>query len=602
VQYAVVLVDTPSARETFCYAIPPDILPTIQVGSLVRVPFRNKEVDGLLVKIVKRLPSGLNAKKIRPISRLIHQKSLLPASLLPLAEWLADYYLSSYSEALFAMLPPFPKLKLTESPAKEKYRKAKRGLTFNHIYFLHGREQDRWQRYFSAVENMVTKNNQVLMIFPNRERAVRFLKQIQNNLSIRTSLFTADLPRKKRFLTWRRILYGEYDLIVGTRIAIFAPLTRLGLIIVDDESHHGHKEQRHPRYHVREVALKRSELEGSKLLLGGVLPSLTTFARIKKRQTKVIEAPRPIAPTTIVDTRSSYTLLSPTVEQAVETSPQTIFFTTRLGKGGATRCRDCGYLFRCPHCLLPKTLHGDELLLCHHCGHQQNLPPLCPHCQGANIRPAGIGTERLEDYLVQLFPHRVIGRLEAKSKPPQQWDLLVSSVKLVETDLEASLVVATGLDGLLELPDPYAVERVAQLLTNLRTKASRAFFVESKSPDHPVFRVLRDEQEFLNQELTIRKKTHYPPTVSLIRLLSLNTDPQKAAGKLTELSQEIKKEFSPSKIVVLGPGPCFYGHLRGQYRWHLLLKLLTETGSVRKKIYRLVPQGVIVDPDPTEIL
>jgi len=595
-QYAEVMVDVPAARRAFHYSIPPALLPHLARGSFVRVPFRNKVVDGIVVDVAARLPGGLVANKLRPIHRIVVASSQLPTGLLRLASWMSEQYFCSLADALFTMLPPFPQkrqldLKVSERPRTQPGKQ----------YFVNGREERRWATYVKTVQQSISHGKSALIIFPTMERAERFTRSLHSH-HLNSFLYSANLPRAHRFRTWERIARGDFDCIVGTRLAVFSPLPHIDLIIVDDESHPGHVDDQQPRYRAPVVAEARVRLEGGTLVTGGEIPSIAVFDGIEKGWIRSIDRPAPETPTTLTDLQSRHPILAATIEEALGKYGRGVIVTTRLGAGGATRCQDCGHLFSCPNCELPLTLHERGELRCHHCGHREALPSSCPDCRGNNIRPVGVGAERLEEYLLGRFPGQRIGRLQADRRPETRWDILVATVKVLDTDLSAPIVAVHSLDSILELPDPFAVERAAQLLVQLRSRATEHFFVQTRLPDHRVFRVLTQPDEFLKQELSLRVSKRYPPAVTLVRLLLAGSDRVKIATRLTNVASKLKETLNPAAATVLGPGPAFYEKLKGQYRWHLLVKLLSDDRKVREQLKSLIPDDIQITVNPNDSL
>ena len=510
---------------------------------------------------------------------------------------MSKQYFCTIAEALFTAIPPFPKRKQLELAFPDGIKVSRKDT-----YYIDGRESGRWEKYISAIKSLLRRGRRVVAIFPTLDHAERFAEAVRR-YTPKVTLFAAHLPRARRFRLWERIASGEFDCVVGTRLALFAPLPATDLIILDDESHPGHKEEQHPRYHAREVATARARLESSTLIIGSELSSLTTFAGIRQGAVKHIDLPPRKTPATIIDMgRQRKGALSQIVEEAFRNLRRGILVATRLGEGAATRCLDCGYLFRCPNCDLPLTLHAGGNLRCHHCGHSEPVPSSCPNCHGTQIRPTGGGTERLERDLVDRFPGLRVERLEANQPPPSKWDLLVATVKLLDTELTAPVVAISSLDTILELPDPFATERTAQLLVQLRSRATEQFFIQTRLPDHPVFKVLEDPESFLAEELASRITKRYPPAVTLVRLLLQGPDRVKIASRLTELAARLKEKVSPKAVSVLGPGPAFYEKLKRKYRWHLLVKIHQDDQKLRQELKALLPDDIQIDVNPTDIL
>lgn len=595
-QYAEVLVDAQTTRGSFYYSIPPALFADIRRGSFVRVPFRQREIDGIVIDISNRLPRGLSIEKIRPVKDLVWGRSILPASLLSLAIWMTDHYLCSLADAVFTIVPPFPKKRQLDLAPSEEKQADKYGK-----YYVNGRELMRWDTYRSAIKKTLAQEKQVVALFPSTAQAKRFLSSIQP-ITTNSILYSADFPRAKRFRVWSRIASGGVDVVVGTRLAVFAPSPTLGLIIIDDETHPGHQESQHPRYHAREVAAARARLSGATLISGGELPSLSTFAEIRQGAIRRIDIPEALPNSIVIDIRTQKNVLSPTIEDALASHRKGIIIATKLGEGAATRCRDCGHLFRCPNCEMPLTLHAGNALRCHHCGHSESLTSACPSCHGTSFRRVGIGAERLEKYICERFPGRKVTRLEANRPLPHRWDYLISTIKLLDTTITAPVVAISSLDTILELPDPFAVERVAQLLVQLRSRSEKEFLIQTRLPDHPVFQVFCHPDYFLAEELAKRQSKRYPPAVTLIRLLLAGPDRVKITARLAKLGGVLKTELSPKFVSVLGPGPAFYEKLKGQYRWHLLLKLSGNDRKTSQKLRLLIPNNIQVDVNPIDLL
>ncbi len=595
-QYAKVLVDAPTARGSFLYAIPPVLLADIRRGSFVSVPIRQREVDGIVIDISARLPKGLMQNQIRPIRRIVAGRSILPAALYDLAAWMAHYYLCSLADAVFMMLPPFPqKQQIDADTIKETQAKRK------NQYYVNGRELGRWDKYQSAIERSVASGKQAIALFPSTAQAKRFAAKI-GSIIPKTILYSADLPRAKRFRAWSQIASGAVDCVVGTRLAAFVPLPLLGLIVIDDETHPGHQNPQQPRYHAKEIAFARARLSGAALLCGGELPSLATFAQIRKNTIKELNLPNTALPTNLIDTQAQKNLLSLTVENALRTYHRGIIVTTKLGQGAATRCQDCRHLFCCPSCEMPLTQHAGHILRCHHCGRTEPFPLSCPACHGSRFWPAGAGTERLEEYLTNRFPRSRIERLEAGRPLSDGWDMLVATVKLLDTTVTAPVIAVASLDTILELPDPSAVERAAQIIVQLRSRAVNRYLIQTRLPNHPVFNVLEQPEEFLVGELGKRQSMRYPPAITLVRLLMVGSSQAKIASRLSKLAKVLKDNLSPQFVSVLGPGPAFYEKIKGLYRYHLLLKLLSDDKKTRQKLKTLIPSDIQIDVNPISIL
>jgi primosomal protein N' (replication factor Y) len=461
-------------------------------------------------------------------------------------------------------------------------------------------------------------------------------------------LVHSKLSEGERYDTWRRARLGLLKVIIGARSALFSPLPNIGLIVADECHDSSYYQADPPFYHAVTAAQAYAQLAGAVCILGSATPTVVQRYRaegsegIGERGMKRLELPKRIfesglPPVEVVDMRNELKagqrgifsrFLLKELESTLERGEQAILFLNRRGTATYVFCRDCGYVLRCPNCDTPLTLHVEEKerLLCHHCGYERGKPRTCPNCGGKQIREYGLGSERVEAELSSLFPHVRPLRWDwetTREKHSHEMilthfaahraDVLIGTQMLAK-GLDLPLVTLVGIvlaDVGLYLPDPFAGERVFQVLTQVAGRAGRSerggkVVLQTFDPANQVIQsaAQHDVNGFYQYELEQRKRLGYPPFARLVRLeyrhqdaVAAQEEARKLAGKLTELLTTDRLKTA-SLNTVIGPAPSFFAKIGGYYRWQIVLRgpdpasLLREDPAPRW----LVNWRVEVDP------
>ena len=380
---------------------------------------------------------------------------------------------------------------------------------------------------------------------------------------------------------WHKIRQGRARIVIGARSAIFAPVEPLGLIIVDEEHETSYKQEEAPRYHARDVAIMRGQMENAVVVLGSATPSLESYHNCKRGKFALLELPERVDDqkmprVRVVDMRQAargekgIPIFSPQLKEAItqrlEKGEQTILFLNRRGYSTSLQCPKCGYVANCPNCSLALTYHRQEQkLACHICGHVEPVPSVCPNekCKNPAIRFAGTGTQRVEETLARLFPNARIKRMDADTmKRKDDYRKVLGDFRAGKTDiLVGTQMIAKGLhfpnvtlvgiiyaDLALHQPDFRAGERTFQLLTQVAGRAGRGdvegeVFVQAFAPFHPAIQYARrhDFTGFYEQEMEFREQLKYPP-VSRVALLTLKgRNEEKVKFSADHLKRELEK-------------------------------------------------------------
>jgi primosomal protein N' (replication factor Y) len=496
--------------------------------------------------------------------------------------------------------------------------------------------------YLRAAAECLRLGRSVLMLVPEIALTAQVSQAFRERFGSTVAVWHSQLSPSDRYAQWLRIQRGDAPVVVGARSALFAPLMNIGLIIVDEEHETSYKQSHAPAYHARALAEARARDSNAILLLGSATPALETFYRAEQGLLHRLDLPErvggaPLPGTHLVDLRGKpFQPISPelldALRETLSRGEQAILFLNRRGFAPLLLCRECGYAPMCPNCSVALVYHrgAAPFMLCHHCGHRQSPPATCPQCGGLEIRPFGVGTQRVETTLRQLLPDVRTARLDRDAfQRRHQYLQILSDFRagnldvLIGTQMAArgldfprvTLVGVISADTGLYLPDFRACERVFQLLTQVVGRAGRReqrgrALIQTYSPDHfAVQCALRQDYEaFYRQELEHRREVGYPPFTRLVNLLSLDASAPAAEHPLMQLAQWLEPLVGDALLQILGPAPAPLERLENRYRYHLLLKCAPDSKPAEllaPVLEQLPPEErarVKVDVDPIQLI
>ena len=510
--------------------------------------------------------------------------------------------------------------------------------------------------YFRAVEKVVQLGRQAILMAPEILLAGYLEEVFRVRLGDRIALYHSGLSKSERHYQWSRMATGKIDLVIGARSALFAPLPRLGLIIVDEEHDTAYVQTggAGPPYCARDVAVVRGRLEKAVVILGSGTPSIQSFQNAKDSRYELLSMPerveqRPMPGMEIVDMRKvkdasgKEPMISPALQKALgenlDNGNQSILFLNRRGFHQIFLCRSCGRALRCPNCDVSLTFHLNlNRLVCHYCGFKSPPSTSCTHCGGHSLKPFGFGTEKMEVELNALFPDARISRMDTDStrKKGAASNILkeFASEKthiLVGTQMitkgydfpNVTLVGVVAADLSLGFPDFRAGERTFQLLSQVAGRAGRGdhkgrVMIQTFNPDHYVIQtaVNHDFNLFFEKEKKIRQQLRYPPFSNLACLKLQGSDPAKAGATVRELGLRLRELLKnwPTRgreIQLLGPVAAPMARLKGKFRWQLLIKcqsasLLKHFLQEAERVFEQIPGAnrvqFMVDVDPYDML
>ena len=530
------------------------------------------------------------------------------------------------------------------TPAQNNALETINSLTGFAQVLLHGvTGSGKTEVYLQAIAPLLEQGKSALVLVPEIGLTPQLTDRFRARFGNKVHVYHSALSDGERYDTWRQMLTGEPQIIIGTRSAIFAPLPNLGLIILDEEHDSSFKQDSPiPTYHARTIAQWRAELAHCPLILGSATPSLESWVSGNQLYLSLPERinSRPLPPVEIVDMRQELKegnrsifsrKLQNALQQLAERQQQGILFIHRRGHSTFVSCRSCGYVLECPHCDVSLAYHhveegAPELLRCHYCNYGRLHPPHCPECSSPYLKFFGSGTQRVAQELTKQFPNLKIIRFDSDTTTTKgshrklltqfangEAHLLVGTQMLTKgLDLpQVTLVGVVAADGLLHLSDYRANERTFQTLTQVAGRAGRGddpgrVIVQTYTPEHPIIEAVQkhDYQSFADAELAQRQTLNYPPYGRLILLRLSSLDPIQVQN-----TAQIIATFLNNKegFEILGPAPASILRVANRYRWQILLKFdpdalpnLPDWPEVRA----LSPASVslTIDVDPINIM
>lgn len=503
------------------------------------------------------------------------------------------------------------KLNEHQTTALEQIEAALKSNKFS-TYLLHGvTGSGKTEVYLQAIAAVLQKGRQAVALVPEIALTPQMIELFRARFGGLVAVLHSGLSGMARFKAWQRVRSGEAPVVLGTRSAVFAPIPRPGLFIIDEEHESTYKQDDHLRYHAREVALKRAQQSGAVVILGSATPSLESYLRAQKGGLyKLLELPgridnHPLPPVQVVDLRNEiksgnrgiFSLpLVEAIKERLARHEQVILFLNRRGYANFVVCRQCGLVIKCPGCDISLTYHLDGRLRCHYCNYSTTMPNQCPKCSSKYIRHFGVGTQKVEEEARRLFPEARVLRMDSdttsrrgaherliKSFMDGHSDILIGTQMIAKgLDLpKVTLVGVINADTTLHMPDFRAAERTFQLLTQVAGRAGRGslageVLIQTYTPEHYSITAAaaHDYAAFYQSEMPVRRALGYPPFSHLARLLITHTDEEtltKGALKAKEILVNIVAERK-APVDVLGPAPAPLSKIKGQYRWQLVLK------------------------------
>ena len=507
--------------------------------------------------------------------------------------------------------------------------------------------------YLRVAAAVLAEGRSVIVLAPEIALTSQIAARFRERFGERAIVLHSALDDRERYDNWQRARGGEPLVVIGPRSALFAPLPRIGAIVLDEEHESAYKQDSTPRYHARAVAAKLAELHGALFTLGSATPDVETYfhsgqhshARVELRERvgqRVVDAsgnvraaPIPLPATRVIDMRAELRAgnggifsrhLQDVLRARLAAGQQTILFLNRRGASTFVQCRACGDVTLCPYCDIPLVYHraGDRML-CHRCGYRARPPTACAACHRANIGYYGAGAQRVEDDIRALLPDARVLRWDqdalrggvshdALLRRVARHDVdIVVGTQMIAKGLDLPGVAAVGIvnaDTYLYLPDFRAAERTFQMLTQVAGRAARRaaggeVVLQTYSPDHYAIAAAsrHDYHAFYTEEIAFRRSHGYPPFKRLVRLLYRHADDVEARITVEELAGRLERILAQradlAGVDLIGPAPAFAARVRGRYGWQLIIRGDRSLGLLEQTSF---PSGWTVDVDPASML
>ena len=575
---------------------------------------------------------------------------------------------------------PLDILRITEREAlfelsgdqKKVYEGIKNKIDAPNEILLHGvTASGKTEVYFKLIDDTIKSGKNVLFLAPEIALASQLTKRLAKKFGTEdVAIWHSSISDGERYDVWQKLYKDEIKILAGARSAVFAPLKNIGLIIIDEEHESAYKQTTPaPRYDARVVAKKLSEFHNCPLLLGSATPDISTYYRavnsgnlfeMKKRFNDA-----KVPPVTVINMqdhgRAAYKNvisipLQTEIRETLEKGQQVILLINRRGFSTFTQCQACGHVIECPNCAIPMIWHSkDQMLKCHYCNHTEYFPDVCPECGSDAFKNSGTGTQKIEQYIKDIFPENNVERIDSDIlvrkgehirllEKFQRGDIdILVGTQMIAKGLDNPNVTLVGVisaDASFNLPDFRASERGFQLLTQVAGRAGRGEFAgkvlfQTYNPDFYALESAKSQNygEFYATEIAARAEFDYPPFSQIIRLILSSQNNFRAEKSAQEIALRLctmiekygsaatdrsignneivgtddEKDIS-ERIEVLGPSPCVIERINGQYRFQLLIK--NKMGAKGHKFISsflnkiIMPKDIklAIDVDPLDIL
>ena len=458
-------------------------------------------------------------------------------------------------------------------------------------YLIHGiTGSGKTEVYMEMISRVISEGKQVIVLIPEIALTYQTVMRFYGRFGNRVSIINSRLSAGERYDQFERARGGDIDIMIGPRSALFTPFSRLGLIIIDEEHEGAYKSEVVPRYHAREVAVKRAQMQNASVVLGSATPSLEAYTKALRGEYRLFslhtraKADSRLADVAVVDLREELkagnkSIFSRRLQQMIgdrlEKKEQIMMFINRRGYANFVSCRSCGEAIKCPHCDVTLTLHKDNRLVCHYCGYSIPMPDKCPSCGSPYIANFGVGTQKIEMMTKKMFPQARVLRmdLDTTSKKGGHEEILSAFAEgdadiLIGTQMivkghdfpDVTLVGVLAADLSLYTPDYRAAERTFQLLTQAAGRAGRDarhgdVIIQTYNPEHYsiVTAAEQDYETFYHQEMAYRRLMKYPPVNVLFTVQMASKSEAALVEAADRLAAHITPQADEEKVQMIGP-------------------------------------------------
>ena len=552
--------------------------------------------------------------------------------------------------SIFSDIKQEPLSKLSEVQ-EEAYQNIKAKLKSQKPILLHGiTASGKTEVYFKLIDDVIKQGKNVLFLAPEIALASQLTKRLARKFGVKdVAIWHSSISDGEKYDVWKRLYNNEIKILAGARSAVFAPLQNIGLIIIDEEHESAYKQSNPaPRYDARTIAKKLSQYYQAPLILGSATPDISNYYYATNNNNLFQMLKRynnaPMAKIKVINMqeygRAAYKSiiskpLQTEITETLNNNKQVILLINRRGFSTYSQCKACGHVIECPNCAIPMIWHAsDKKLKCHYCGQESSFPDECPNCGSDAIKNSGMGTQKIEMLVKELYPNANIERIDSDILTRKnahievlnrfqkgEIDILVGTQMIAKglDNPNVTLVGVISADASFNLPDFRAAERGFQLLTQVAGRAGRGEYkgdviFQTYNPDFYALESAKEQnyEKFYNTEIAAREEFDYPPFSQIIRVIfscENNFRAEKSAMEIAMRLNTMTDKFGFSEYLsVLGPSPCVIERLNGLYRFQIIIKnKLHEKGHsfVSKFFVKItMPKDIrlAIDVDPIDIL
>ncbi|MBE5922110.1 MAG: primosomal protein N' [Lachnospiraceae bacterium] len=638
-KYAKVIVDISHEKldKTFQYIIPEELADTLRVGMQVSIPFGNAKRRGYVVELTDcaEYPPEL----LKELNGVVKKSVTASGQLIELAWWMKEQYGCTMNQALKTVIPVKKEVKRRKSKIESVYEqedfaeeisvnpqivlnKEQRQVTDDLCAALGEKEpgvhllfgvtgSGKTEIYLEVLQQAIAKGKQAIVLIPEISLTYQTILRFRRRFGNKVAVINSKMSAGEKYENFEKAKKGEISIMVGPRSAVFTPFPHLGLVIMDEEHEGAYKSEQMPKYHAREVAIKRARMNGAMVILGSATPSLESYYRVKNGvyQLHVLKkrgGEGTLPDVSIVDLRAELlagnrTILSlelkEKIQETLEKKQQIMLFLNRRGYSGFVSCRSCGEVFTCPHCSVSLNAHRGGVLKCHYCGHRVVLPKLCPKCGSPYIGSFGTGTQKVEEFVKKQFPDAKVLRMDLDTTSGKEGhekilaefrsgtaDILVGTQMIVKGHdfANVTLVGILAADLSLFYSDYGAAERTFQLLTQAAGRAGRGrergqVVIQTYRPEHysVVRAAAQDYEGFFADEMAFRRMMHYPPYHQMAAFVVTSEKEEEARGIAAHIHhtlQEFKQAQQEERLTIIGPVEATIAKVKDKFRMVIYLK------------------------------
>lgn len=480
-------------------------------------------------------------------------------------------------------------------------------LFSNDVYLLHGvTGSGKTEVYIKLIEKVLNLGKTAIMLVPEISLTPQMVSRFEQVFGNKIAALHSALSDGEKYDEWRRIVRGEVSIVIGARSAVFAPLTNIGIIIIDEEHSDSYKQDNNPRYNAKDIAIERAKTYNCPVLMGSATPSLDTYARAVKKVYKLLNLPnrvngKDLPHIDIVDMNEEMKYskghfskrLLDEIKKTVKNKEQVILLLNRRGYSSFVSCKNCSYTMKCPNCDISLTYHkSSNMLRCHYCGYGTNLLHTCPSCGENSISTLGVGTEKIEEELNSLIEDAKILRMDVDTTSKKgmhkkmitafknhEYDILLGT-QIVAKGLDFPLVTLVGVinaDTSLNIPDFRSSENTFDLLCQTSGRSGRSknqgkVIIQTFNKDHYAIKYSKEHDYigFFTKEMDIRRKLKYPPYYFLCYLKISGKDDNYILNEANKIKRSLERNLSST--IILGPSPATVFKINNIYRYGIIMK------------------------------